>query len=173
MEGFGDFNHGYRALLEEWGGMVDGENPVARTNVAPFANAPSEVCLHAFAHTTPNEDVGWTTFVVAGGGEVKGGLRADNIVRLGETDAESMMEKAAFVMDIMEKRLVGLGVGWDRVTTTDIYTVHPLRSLVEEVLLPRMGVAALKGLTWHYSRPPIVNIEFEMDLRSVSREVMI
>ena len=172
MEGFGNFNGGYRRLLEEWELMVDGQNPVARTNVAPFANAPSEVCLHAFSHTTPGTE-GRTTFVVAGGGEVKGGLRAENIVRHGEVDAGALAEKAAFVMDIMERRLAGLGVGWEGVTTTNVYTVHSLRGIVEGVLLPRMGAAALKGVTWHYSRPPIVDIEFEMDLRGVTREIVL
>jgi hypothetical protein len=76
-------------------------------------------------------------------------------------------------MDIMENRLTGLGAGWDQVTAADVYTVHPLRDIVEGVLLPRMGVAALKGMTWHYSRPPIVAIEFEMDLRGVACEVVI
>ncbi len=173
MEGFSEFNKDYRKLLEKWGLMVDGKNPVARTNVAPFDHAPDEVSLFAFSHTTPNTDIGRPTFVVAGGGEVRGSLCEENIVRLGETDADAMAEKAAWVMDIMENRLTGLGVGWDQMTATDVYTVHPLRDIVEGVLLPRMGAAALKGMTWHYSRPPIVDIEFEMDLRGVAREVVI
>jgi hypothetical protein len=173
MEGFAEFNKGYRQLLEDWGLMVDGQNPVARTNVAPFDHAPDEVSLFAFSHTVPNADMGRPTFVVAGGGEVRGSLCEENIVRLGETDADAMAEKAAWVMDIMENRLTGLGVGWDQVTATDVYTVHPLRDIVEGVLFPRMGAAALKGMTWHYSRPPIVDIEFEMDLRGVVRELVI
>ena len=173
MEGFSEFNKGYRKLLEDWGLMVEGQNPVARTNVAPFEHAPDEVSLFAFSHTAPNAEIGRPTFVVAGGGEVRGSLCAENIVRLGETDAVAMAEKAAWVMDIMENRLTGLGVGWNQVTATDVYTVHPLRDIVEGVLLPRMGTAALKGMTWHYSRPPIVDIEFEMDLRGVAREMVI
>lgn len=173
MEGFSEFNNGYRGLLEEWELMVDRQNPVARTNVAPFDHAPDEVSLFAFSHTASNPDIGRPTFVVAGGGEVRGTLCEENIVRLGETDAAAMAEKAALVMDIMENRLKGLGVGWDQVTATDVYTVHPLRDIVEGILLPRMGAAALKGMNWHYSRPPIVNIEFEMDLRGVMREMVI
>ena len=173
MEGFSEFNKGYRKLLEDWGLMVEGQNPVARTNVAPFDHAPDEVSLFAFSHTVPNVEIGRPTFVVAGGGEVRGSLCAENIVRLGKTDAVAMTEKAACVMDIMENRLMGLGVGWNQVTATDVYTVHPLRDIVEGVLLPRIGTAALKGMTWHYSRPPIVDIEFEMDLRGVAREMVI
>ena len=104
---------------------------------------------------------------------MRGGLRAENIVRLGETDADAMAEKATFVMDIMEKRLAGLGVYWEGVTTTDIYTVHLLPGMMEDALLPRMGAASLKGMAWHYTRPPIVDIEFEMDLRGVVHEVVI
>ena len=73
----------------------------------------------------------------------------------------------------MELRLRGLAADWTGVTVTNVYTVHPLRDIVESVMLPRMGAAALKGLTWHFSRPPIVDIEFEMDLRGVRREVVI
>lgn len=35
MEGFIDFNTQYRSLLNAWDMIVDGLNPVARTNVAP------------------------------------------------------------------------------------------------------------------------------------------
>src|SRR5215475_13918602 len=35
FDGFDTFNAGYRALLTEWKLLVDGENPIARTNVAP------------------------------------------------------------------------------------------------------------------------------------------
>jgi hypothetical protein len=31
----------------------------------------------------------------------------------------------------------------------------------------------MHGATWHYSRPPIVSIEYEMDLRGCLREVVI
>src|SRR6266852_8929075 len=40
-----------RALLTEWKLLVDGENPIARTNVAPLVGAPSEPSLYAFAYT--------------------------------------------------------------------------------------------------------------------------
>jgi hypothetical protein len=28
-------------------------------------------------------------------------------------------------------------------------------------------------MNWHYSRPPIVSIEYEMDLRGVAREIVL
>ena len=43
--GFDSFNEGYRALLTEWDILIEGENPIARTNVAPLVGAPAEASL--------------------------------------------------------------------------------------------------------------------------------
>jgi hypothetical protein len=29
------------------------------------------------------------------------------------------------------------------------------------------------GLEWHFCRPPVVNLEFEMDVRGAAREMLI
>jgi hypothetical protein len=42
LDGFAEFNQEYRAVLGEWGLLVGGRNPVARTNVAPVVRPPSE-----------------------------------------------------------------------------------------------------------------------------------
>jgi len=31
-----------------------------------------------------------------------------------------------------------------------------------------LGPAAIHGITWHLSAPPIIDIEFEMDMRGVA-----
>jgi hypothetical protein len=36
-----------------------------------------------------------------------------------------------------------------------------------------MGPARLHGLVWHYARPPIESIEYEMDLRGCRREMLV
>ena len=59
---------------------------------------------------------------------------------------------------------------WDDVTVTNVYTVHDVNALLAAEILPRIGPAARHGVTWHYTRPPIVSIEYEMDLRGCSRE---
>ena len=42
------------------------------------------------------------------------------------------------------------------------------------VTSPRMaGSAARAGLTWHFARPPVIDLEYEMDCRRVMREVVI
>ena len=43
-----------------------------------------------------------------------------------------------------------------------------LRGILEE-----LGPAAIHGLIWHYSPPPIAGLEFEMDMRGVRRELRI
>jgi hypothetical protein len=74
-------------------------------------------------------------------------------------------------MDLMEHRLRGLGGDWPAVTAIDVYTVHPIDRLLPEVILRRVGPAAVHGVRWFYSRPPIEGIEFEMDVRGVRAEV--
>jgi hypothetical protein len=33
--------------------------------------------------------------------------------------------------------------------------------------------AARAGLTWHFARPPVIDLEYEMDCRRVAREIVI
>jgi hypothetical protein len=170
FEGFDAFNDGYRALLAEWSILVGGENPIPRTNVAPVRAAPSEPVLYAFAYTVPGPTPA-PTFVVAGAGEMRDRARGRaGIVRVGDTSADAMREKARFVMSVMRARLAALGGAWDRVTAIDVYTAEPIHALVDEILGP-LGRAAIHGIRWFPSRPPIEGLEFEVDLRGVGREL--
>jgi len=172
FEGFAAFNAGYARILESWGLFVEGVNPVARTNVAPEVDPPPEPSLHGFSYTRPCGNVLPPTFVVAGAGELPEGiLSPEAIVRAGETSSGAMSEKGAFVMGLMEARLRGLGADWADVSELDVYTVHSIDRLLPEVILNRIGPAAGHGVHWYYSRPPIVGIEFEMDLRGVRTEI--
>jgi hypothetical protein len=171
-QGFSDFNAGYVKVLKSWDVFVDGVNPVARTNVAPEAGAPAEPSLYGFSYTVPG--AAGATFIIAGAGELpEGSLDPHDVVRRGETGAAAMLEKARYVMGLMSGRLRGLGVGWKDVTATEVYTVHNIHPFLAADLLAGMGPAAQHGITWHYARPPIVSIEFEMDLRGCAREVVI
>jgi hypothetical protein len=172
FQGFADFNAGYAAILESWGLFVDGVNPVARTNVAPVVDAPREPILHGFSFTKACSVGQPATFVVAGAGELpEGVLSQADIVALGDPSAEGLATKAGFVMDLMENRLRGLGVGWPQVNTVNVYTAHSLTPLLEDILLKRMGSASKHGVRWHYSRPPIEDIEYEMDLRGIRTDL--
>lgn len=168
FQGFADFNAEYAATLESWGLFVDGVNPVARTNVAPVINPPSEPVLYGFSFTKPCPDCRPPTFVVAGAGELPEGiLSREGIVSLGDTSPHGLAIKSRFVMDLMENRLRGLGVDWPQVSHVNVYTAHSLTPLLPEIILNRIGPASIHGVNWHYSRPPIQEIEYEMDVRGM------
>src|SRR6201987_5349079 len=71
-DGFRAFNEHYVKTLAEWG-IYDGTtNPVARSNVCPEIDPPSEPSFYAFSYTRPLEGA-TPTFVIAGGAEARGG----------------------------------------------------------------------------------------------------
>ena len=105
MDGFIQFNRGYRELLEQWDVLVDGENPVARTNVAPVNNPPSQTDLFAFSYARPSSQPN-ATFVIAGGGELVGSLAVENIIRAGEI-FDSAKKLAQIVIERMETAVTG------------------------------------------------------------------
>lgn len=173
FEGFGEFNTDYRALLADWEILVGDHNPVARTNVAPAVAAPGEESLYSFAFTADGA-APVPTFVVAGAGDIAAGPRGtEAIVRYGETSPEAMAEKARHVMRAMADRLSALGAAWADVTHANMYTVHDVRACLADVILKPMAAAAAHGVHWHYARPPIEGLEFEMDLRGIAQEHVI
>lgn len=173
LQGFLDFNKEYRAVLQEWDMLVDGENPVARTNVAPVSDPPEESMIYGFSYTEESE-VTRPTFVIAGAGEIPhSDLEERRIVRLGETSEEAMLEKAACVVEIMRLRLDRLGAKQEHLSTIDVYTAHPLQKALDETVVPGLPAAACLGVRWFYSRPPVVDIEFEMDMRGVRRDIVL
>jgi len=169
--GFAEFNRGYCELLEAWDMLVNGVNPIARTNVAPAWQAPSEPSLHAFSYTATYAG-DRRTFVVAGAGELRGGpLVQAEVIRPGETTPEALREKAAYVMKAMERRLDGLGVTWADVTATDVYTVCAMDEVLGPAVLDAIGPTAAHGLRWYHARPPIDELDYEMDARGVRLEI--
>ena len=63
------------------------------------------------------------------------------------------------------------GFGWNDATGVQAYTVHDFHPSFADELV-RRG-AARHGLTWHFARPPVIDLEYEMDCRRVTREVLI
>jgi len=167
FEGFADFNRGYVAVLEEWKLFRDGVNPVARSNVAPVVDPPSEPSFHAFSFTVPGAGAA-PTFVVAGSGEwPEGGRFPDDIAARGDTSAAGMRSKAKLVLDTMERRMRVLGgFTWKDATAVQVYSAH---ALPIDDIAQRSGPA----LQWNYCRPPIEGLDFEMDLRRVLREELL
>ena len=173
FDGFAAFNEGYRKLLAEWDILVGDDNPIPRTNVAPVAAALAEPSLYAFSYTQPGATPE-PSFIVAGAGELKDRAQGpEGIVRHGDTSPDGMREKARFVMAIMQDRLRTLGGNWRRVTAIDIYTAEPIHHLVLDEVLRPAGAAAVHGVHWYPSRPPIQGLDYEMDLRGVARELVL
>jgi hypothetical protein len=169
--GFRGFNETYVQTLAKWG-IYDAAakiNPVARSNVCPEIDPPAEPSFHAFSFTVAS-NARMPTFVVAGSGEAKegGASYRERTVRWGETSPEAMREKAIFVMAEMERRLKLLGLTWANTTATQVYTVHDLHPFLADEIV-RRG-AARTGFTWHFCRPPVQGLEYEMDCRGVATE---
>jgi hypothetical protein len=46
--------------------------------------------------------------------------------------------------------------------------VQNIGHLVGEVLAARVA-----ALTWHYARPPVIGLEFEMDVQGAARDIVL
>ncbi|MFN4088530.1 MAG: hypothetical protein ACK4QW_05720 [Alphaproteobacteria bacterium] len=171
-QGFIDFNRQYVGTLERWGLFKDEVNPVARSNVCPEIDPPAEPSFYAFSFTRPAEGVA-PSFVIAGSGEAREGNApySEKTVRYGDTSPAAMVEKARHVHGEMERRMSALGVSWADCTATQIYTVQDIYPFFAEDIVRRGAAAA--GLTWHYCRPPVIGLEYEMDCRAVATERVI
>jgi hypothetical protein len=168
-QGFIDFNRHYVQQLAAWGIFHDEVNPVARSNVCPEIDPPSEPSFYAFSYTVPGQG----GFVVAGSGEAggSGGPYGGRIVRLGDQSPDAMREKARFVLGAMEERMGKLGKTWADVTETQLYTVFEVYPHLADEFI-RRG-AAPGGVTWHYCRPPVQGLDYEVDVRGVGKELVI
>lgn len=172
-EGFRAFNRAYVGILERWGIFRDEANPVARSNVCPEIAPPGTPSLYAFSYTVPARPGARPSFHIAGSGEVPEGKDSyrDHIVRRGDTSPAGLREKARFVLGEMERRLHALGAGWGQVTATQLYTVFDVYPVLAEEIVGRG--AAPGGLTWYFARPPVVELDYEMDVRGVGREIVL
>ena len=71
----------------------------------------------------------------------------------------------------MERRMAALGFKWADATGTHLYTVYDVHPFIEEELAARG--AMFSGLSWHFSRPPVQDLDYEMDVRGVAREIVL
>lgn len=171
--GFEAFNREYVGPLTQWGIFRDGVNPVARSNVCPEVDPPAQPSFHAFSYTVLAGPTAPATFVVAGSGEApegKGNYR-DHIIARGDVSPEGLRTKAHWVLGEMERRMAALGAGWADATAVQLYTVHDPHPFVADEIARRGAMAA--GLTWHFCRPPVVELDYEMDARGVEREYVL
>ncbi len=172
-DGFRAFNRIYVGTLERWGIFANENNPVARSNVCPAIDPPPVPSFYAFSYTVPARSNARATFVIAGSGEAPEGRPnyRDFIVRRGDVSPEGLREKARFVLGEQERRMALLGFSWRDVTATHVYSVHDIHPLIGTEIIARG--AAPGGATWHYCRPPVVDLDYEMDCRGLGRELIL
>lgn len=163
------FNRVYVQTLARWGLFRDDANPVARCNLIPHANGPAEPSLYAFSHTVPSTPARVADFITSGAAECPDRPNyRDNIVRLGDTSPDALRDKLRFALDDLESRLLALGVTWRDATQARLYTVHDLHHLMASEWSRRGALNG--GLNWHWVRPPVQDLEIEIDARRVGVE---
>lgn len=169
--GFKAFNDVYVGTLGKWG-IYDGRtNPVARSNVCPEIGKPDGPSFHAFSYTVPGAHRNAPqSFVVAGSAECPEGRSNyhDHIIAPGDSSAAGLKTKAKWVLGEMERRMSALGQGWANTTAVQAYTVQDLHPFLASEIVQRG--AARAGLTWHYCRPPVTGLDYEMDCRGIAHE---
>jgi hypothetical protein len=165
---FQRFNAPYVERLIRWGLLVEGRNPVSRTNVVPAFEPPEAPSVHGFSYTVPSPSKGGT-FVMAGMTENS----PSGIVAAGDVSPEGMRTKVAHVIRVVTQRVDTLGVAVADASHVEFYSAHPVDGLVTGLLAPAMGDGTHRGLRWHYGRPPVVDLEVELEVRNVLREIVL
>jgi hypothetical protein len=155
--GFDDFNRAYVSSLTSLGLEVDGLMPAARTNVAPAGAGVSEPSLYAVTYTVPKRRTR-PGFLLSGVPETEG------------DDPAKMLDS---IMKVLSARLDELGATWDDATAIQLYGLEDFQEAVVKNVLPLAGRAAIHGIQWFPSRPPIEGLRFEIDLRSTGMELVL
>lgn len=170
--GFEAFNRVYVQTLERWGLLALEDNPVARSNVCPERRKPASPSVYAFSYTIENAGA-HPAFVIAGSGEAQEGTGSyrERTVRFGDTSPEGMREKARYVLGEMERRMNAFGFAWPEVTGVNLYTVFNIHSFVADEIAGRGAMQ--HALSWFFARPPVQGLDYEMDVRSVGREIIL
>jgi hypothetical protein len=67
--------------------------------------------------------------------------------------------------------MAALGFGWADVTATQVYTIFDIHPLLANEFVRRKAIPG--GLIWHFARPPVQGLDFEVDVRGVAHELVI
>ena len=165
---FTEFNAPYVARLKAWDLLYRELNPVSRTNVAPALSAPQEPSLHAFSYTVAS-DRDDATFTMSGMTERGPGV---SIIAPGDVSPLGMQTKLVHVMSVVTGRLAQLGFEWRDATHVELYAAEEIPGAMATLAAKATG-AMLRGVRWHYGRPPVVGLEVELEARAVAREVIV
>jgi hypothetical protein len=154
-EGFDAFNEPYVERMATLGLRRGDDWVTARTNVAPTTAPVGEPSLYAFTYTVPGSRP-QPAFRLSGATETRhDGSAADRLRSIVEALARPMAE---------------LGVTWEASTAINVYGASGAPA---DEVAAAFGLAALHGVTWFPSLPPLRDYEFEIDARGVGTEIVI
>ena len=165
---FVSFNANYVGLLRANGFGAETGFPVGRSNMAPLFSPPATNVLFAFTYTVLGNTDGNASgpdFLISGKPEI-----ADDppgIVAPGDVSPAGMAIKASHVIVELERRVQALGGRWTDITGAQAYTIHSLDSVMD--ILRSSGLAGV-GLSLFPAYPPVVGLDFEIDVRSIGTE---
>ena len=154
---FDSFNQRYVARLTDLGLAVEGAVPAARTNVAPTVAGVSEPSVYAVSYTSPDRR-GCPAFVLSG------------VPETAPSDTATMLDS---IMGVLSGRLEEIGASWDDATAIQLYGVDDLQDLLVDRVLVRAGKAAVHGIHWFPSLPPVQGMKLEIDVRSAGVELVL
>jgi hypothetical protein len=154
---FEGFNRGYVEILHRAGVEVDGLIPAARTNVAPVVGSIDRPSVFGFTYTVAAHDAP-PAFLMAGVPEEV------------EGDPRAMLRN---ITEILAARAATLGCRLRDSTAVQIYAAGALDPEAIADVAAELGDAALHGLRWFPSLPPIAGLQYEIDARAARTEVVI
>lgn len=154
---FEAFNRAYIAILRRVGIEVEGLIPAARTNVAPIIGAVDRPSVFGFTYTVPARGAS-SAFLMAGVPEEVAG------------NARAMLRN---ITEILAGRAATLGCRLSDSTAVQVYAAGALDPDAIADVATELGDAAIHGLRWFPSRPPIEGLNYEIDARAARTELVI
>ena len=168
---FQAFNGEYLKTLHAWGCRHGEINAPARSNIAPLTEVPSGSSFFAFTYTVPEANAAGD-FLISGLPEIKAGATGSDRTFGGrDVSLKGFAAKARYVMEGLRTRVEALGCDWGGITGSQVYTVHDFRPVLED-LFAELGISQI-GVAWYPGWPPVVDMEFEVDVRRVRTELVI
>jgi hypothetical protein len=171
VQEFQAFNSEYLKTLHAWGCRHGEINAPARSNIAPITEVPSGSSFFAFTYTVPDANAAGD-FLISGLPEIKAGATGSDRTFGGrDVSLKGLAAKARYVMEGLRTRVEALGCDWGGITASQVYTVHDFRPVLED-LFAELGISQI-GVAWYPGWPPVVDMEFEVDVRRVRTELVI
>jgi hypothetical protein len=77
------------------------------------------------------------------------------------------------MMRVLSARMAELGVNWGDATAIQLYGVDEVQTFLVDRVLRKLGPAAVHGIHWFPSLPPIEGLKLEIDVRAAGTELVL